>query len=170
MALIELHGRGTVFRIVTLTKKLVKELTVDGVDEFRLDEIFFERGDTEVALAGFDTDFEIAVDGEVMSREAVGSLMVNREKPTKLKKKKLYLVREEVQKGCWSRIKTRKRFDPSKLVISADDLNLPDGTKYSLLDLEYDGESEFGGTVGQLLEEYVVLEDGTRINVKRSGS
>ncbi len=70
-------------------------------------------------------------------------------------------MKSSAAKGCWVSVTTSDAFDRKKLKISAFNLVLPDGSKNRILDVSYDGESEFGETIPKIEDCYVILADGS---------
>jgi hypothetical protein len=166
MALIELHGWGSTFRIVKLTKKLLNEVTMKGVDANRLDEIFYERQSTEVSLGGFYNKFDLMIGGQQFPQEQLEDCPAVKFAPTIIPLGKIYLIREELQKGHWLRTKTKKAFNPHRLEYHLDTLKLPDGRRCNLLNVTYEGQDAFGETTTTATEEYVLGADGSRTDVR----
>ncbi len=74
MALVEVYGWGTEFRIYPITKKLASELTKKGVSSERLEEICDSRWRKEIGEAGLGLEFEILVDGKPLSRKIIDGI------------------------------------------------------------------------------------------------
>lgn len=165
MALVEVFGWGTEFRIYPITKKLASELTKRGVSSERLEEICSARWKKEIGEAGLGLEFEIVVDGKPLHRRTINSIATNVVEDTVLPSGKCYLVKSSAAKGCWVSVTTSDDFDRKKLRISVFNLVLPDGSKNQLLDVSYDGENEFGDTITKVEECYVIFEDGSTAEV-----
>ena len=167
MTSVELNGWGTMLRIVTLTPKLVKELTETGVDDQRLDDILNERSKNEIGFSGIAPGYEILVDGEPIDPKLMKKIQITVYDPDVVEPGKAYLVREELLDGSWFKFEDKQKFKPSKLDISTETLVLPDGESFQIYRADYEGADDFGETSGTNLEEYVFLKNGKRVELKK---
>ena len=85
MLTVELSGWGTVLRLVTLTPKLLKELTESGVDEDRLDEIFNDRYKSEIGFSGISSNYQILVNEEPIDPNLIKQIPIIQSDPEVIK-------------------------------------------------------------------------------------
>lgn len=168
MLTVELSGWGTVLRLVTLTPKLLKELTESGVDEDRLDEIFNDRYKSEIGFSGISSNYQILVNEKPIDPNLIKQIPIIQSDPEVIKSGETYLVREEEQKGSWFRFEIKKKFNPSKYEITTETLTLPDGVSFQIYRAEYEQLDDFGETSGVDLKEYVILKNGKRVDIKKN--
>jgi hypothetical protein len=165
MAKVELVGWGTDLKMMEITPEMVEELTETGVDYDRMSEIEEQMLDDCEMWSGVTPDpgmFSIEVDGEELSREVIDAILVKQAKPIVPPLGKAYLVRVEGNRGCWSSVESDDEFNPELLLFNAEQVELAVGDTYQFLSLNYDGMNEFGDTIGDEVDVYVITAEGER--------
>jgi hypothetical protein len=168
MAKVELVGWGTDLKMMEITPEMVEELTETGVDYDRMSEIEEQMLDDCEMWSGVTPDpgmFSIEVDGEELSREVIDAIMVKQAKAVKPPLGKAYLVRVENNRGCWLSVQSKGDFDPKLMMFRAEQVRLATGDAYQFLSLTYDGMDDFGNTVGDEVDVYVITVDGERRDI-----
>jgi hypothetical protein len=168
MATISLFGWGTDLQVTQVSTRVAKELARDSMTDFRIAEIQHEGRTRHMSWSGFEPDpavFKIYVDDQPIDSSVLFGLSVDCYTDEIVPIGKNYLVCWESQKGWWSEIKTRKKIRPDRFTLNAESVTLPDRSRYRFMELSFDGQSEFGGTVGKDRGVYLITPEGQRLDV-----